>query len=73
MVGKAISNFLSLRSAFNLLVLIGSVLFWFSDVMLGIDMFGVSGRLVWILCSYTYWPAQNIMAHAMYYFDKKDK
>lgn len=43
-------------------------MFWFSDLMLAIDMFGKSSRLVWILCSYSYWPAQNLLAHALYHF-----
>ncbi|MBR4411226.1 MAG: hypothetical protein IKT31_07890 [Firmicutes bacterium] len=43
------------------------VLFLFSDLMLAVDMFGVASRLTWILCSYTYWPAQNLLAHSMYH------
>jgi hypothetical protein len=27
--------------------------------------------LTWILCSYVYWPAQNIMAHSMFYINDK--
>ena len=49
------------------LVFAGSVLFWFSDLMLLIDMFGTPSRMTWILCSYSYWPAQNLLAHALYH------
>ena len=45
MLGKAISNLVSEKSISRKLILIGSVMFWFSDVMLAIDMFGASSRL----------------------------
>jgi uncharacterized membrane protein YhhN len=67
MLGKALSNYLARRSAFRLVLLVGSLLFWFSDLMLGVDMFGFPSRLTWVLCSYCYWPAQAITAHAMYH------
>ena len=67
MVGKSTSNYLSSKTPFRLVLLIGSILFWFSDLMLGIDMFGRSSRLTWILCSYNYWPAQAITAHSLYH------
>lgn len=74
MLGKAISNFISEKSIYRLLILTGSVMFWFSDVMLAIDMFGQASRMTWILCSYTYWPAQNILAFALFHFvNEKDK
>ena len=67
MLGKAWSNALSGGGKFRWLIAAGCVLFWFSDLMLAVDMFGRSGRLVWILCSYSYWPAQNILAHALFH------
>ena len=68
MLGKALSNYLAEKNTFRLVLLVGAGLFWFSDMMLGIDMFGKSSRLTWILCSYNYWPAQAITAHAMYHW-----
>ena len=68
MLGKALSNFLAEKSTFRAVMLLGAFLFWFSDIMLGIDMFGRPSRLTWILCSYNYWPAQAITAHAMYHW-----
>ena len=68
MLGKALSNYLAVRTTFRLVLLVGAALFWFSDLMLGIDMFGKSSRLTWILCSYNYWPAQAITAHSMYHW-----
>ncbi len=67
MLGKAVSNFLCCPSFFRRLLVIGSVLFWFSDLVLAVDMFGQSSRLTWIFCSYCYWPAQNILAHSLFH------
>lgn len=67
MMGKAITNLIRKPDFFRWLLAMGSFLFWFSDLVLAVDMFGQSSRLTWILCSYTYWPAQNILAHALYY------
>lgn len=66
MLGKAISNYTQSPGPFRRLLLIGAVLFWFSDLVLAVDMFGTSSRLTWILCSYTYWPAQNLLAYALF-------
>jgi uncharacterized membrane protein YhhN len=71
MLGKAVSNLISEKSKYRWLILVGSIMFWFSDIVLAIDMFGESSRLTWILCSYVYWPAQNIMAHSMFYINDK--
>ena len=68
MLGKAISNLLKRRTPHRWLVFWGSAMFWFSDVMLAIDMFGTPSRLTWVLCSYNYWPAQTILAYSMYHF-----
>ena len=70
MVGKSVSNLLTQPDTFRWLLTIGSILFWFSDLMLLIDMFGTPSRMTWILCSYTYWPGQNILAHALYHAKK---
>lgn len=67
MLGKAVSNLVSQSDTFRWLLAIGSIMFWFSDLILLMDMFGTSSRLTWILCSYSYWPTQNILAHALYH------
>lgn len=67
MVGKAISNFTAEKTMALLLIAISSVMFWFSDLVLAVDMFGTSSRLTWILCSYVYWPGQNLLAHALFH------
>lgn len=71
MLGKAIANLIRHPNLFRWLLAIGSILFWFSDLILAIDMFGQSSRLTWILCSYSYWPAQNILAHSLFHADKQ--
>jgi len=67
MLGKAVSNLICRPSLFRWLLAIGSAMFWFSDLILAVDMFGQSSRLTWILCSYCYWPAQNLLAHTLFY------
>lgn len=68
MLGKAISNFTVAKTLSRGLILLGAALFWFSDLILAVDMFGQSSRLTWILCSYTYWPAQNILAYSLFHY-----
>lgn len=68
MLGKAISNFRRDKTVSRTLMLLGSAMFWFSDIVLAIDMFGSASRLTWILCSYVYWPAQNILAFSLFHY-----
>ena len=67
MLGKAVSNAILGPTTSRVLMLLGSVLFLFSDLMLAIDFFGKTSRLVWALCAYTYWPAQCILALSLFY------
>jgi len=71
MTGKALSNLQCSRKTSRKIIAIAGVLFLFSDLMLAVDMFGEASRLTWILCSYTYWPAQNLLAHSMYHMIKE--
>lgn len=68
MLGKAISNLLVERTCARWLIAIGSALFWFSDLMLALNLFGNGGHLANMLCSYSYWPGQSILAHSMFHF-----
>ena len=70
MLGKSVSNLVCSPSHYRWLLMIGCILFWFSDMMLAVDMFGQPSRLTWILCSYSYWPAQSILAHSLYHAQK---
>ena len=73
MLGKAISNLAAKKSISRKLILLGSAMFWFSDLMLAIDMFGEPSRLTWILCSYNYWPTQSILAFSLFHFVNEGK
>ena len=67
MTGKALSNLQMSKKTSRKIIAAAAVLFLFSDLMLAVDMFGVPSRITWILCSYTYWPAQNLLAHSIYH------
>ena len=68
MLGKAIANYRTDKAVSNKLIFIGSIMFWFSDLMLAFNMFGDGGQLAGRLCSFTYWPGQCILAYALYHF-----
>ena len=65
MTGKAIANYTNEKSAFNLVVMIGSLLFIFSDLMLLFNVFGEVGRWAGVLCLATYYPAQCVLAYSI--------
>lgn len=72
MLGKAISNLLAKRTPARWLIAIGSTLFWFSDLMLALNLFGDGGHLASFLCLYSYWPGQSILAHSVFHFVNKN-
>lgn len=65
MVGKSISNFVRVKTKWNLIVLIGSVLFFFSDFMLLFNVFSDLSRVFGVLCLATYYPAENLLAYSI--------
>ena len=62
MVGKAIGNFARKPSLLTAVILVGSILFFFSDLMLVIDWFAGGGRISGLLCMGTYYPAECLLA-----------
>ncbi len=62
MVGKAAGNFIRRPSLLTVTILAGSVLFFFSDLMLLLDWFAGGGRIAGLLCMGTYYPAQCLLA-----------
>ena len=64
MVGKSVSNFIKDKTNLNLILMIGSILFMFSDLMLLFNVFG-SVPLTGILCLATYYPAEIILAYSI--------
>lgn len=67
MVGKAISNLLKGNSLINIIIVIGSILFFISDFMLMLELFGnISGAIY--LCLGTYYPAQFLLAFSLFFY-----
>ena len=65
MVGKAISNLLEEKNATNITIVVGSILFIISDLMLMLDKFGsIPGTNY--LCLGTYYPGQFILAFSLF-------
>lgn len=70
MVGKAVSNLLQEKNYTNIIIVIGSILFFFSDLMLVLKMFG-DIPLASYLCLATYYPAQFILAFSLFVYSSK--
>ncbi len=64
MVGKAVANLIRDKSLLNVIVLIGSCLFFFSDLMLLLNVFGHL-PVVGYLCLATYYPAEFLLAFSI--------
>ncbi len=73
MVGKAISNYIAQKNLVTLLLLIGSSLFFFSDLMLLLNVFANLPRVVGVLCLITYYPAQCILANTIFWTARVEK
>ncbi|MBE5758244.1 MAG: lysoplasmalogenase [Clostridiales bacterium] len=70
MVGKAIANYLKDKSLCNLMILIGSALFFISDFMLLLDVFG-HVNLTGLFCLLTYYPGQILIAYSVKHYVEK--
>ncbi len=66
MVGKSISNLVSKRNLQNLIIMIGSILFFFSDLMLLLNVFASLPRVVGVLCLATYYPAEWLLGFSIF-------
>lgn len=65
MVGKAISNLVEYKSILNILIVIGSCLFFISDFMLLFNVFADVHIIFEILCLATYYPAEIFLAYSI--------
>jgi hypothetical protein len=67
MLGKAVANLIIEPIGVNILIAMGSFLFFFSDLMLVLNWF--VGKWKWTAnaCMGTYYPALCILAFSMYY------
>ena len=81
MVGKTISNFITsiLRHQdykLELIILIGSILFFFSDCMLLLNKFGAFTKdirqVLTVLCLASYYPAQILLASSIGVYSRMD-
>ncbi len=66
MAGKAISTFTVTRNSITTIILIGSILFFFSDFMLLLDWFMDAGRTISLLCMVAYYPAECLLGHSIF-------
>jgi len=73
MAGKAVSVFTIKRTTVTTILLIGSVLFFFSDFMLLLDWFMDAGRTISLLCMVAYYPAECTLAHSVFAYSHKVK
>jgi len=72
MVGKAISNLVKEKNPTNTIIVIGSILFFISDLMLMFNKFGnIPGTNY--LCLGTYYPGQFILAYSLFIYASKNK
>lgn len=65
MVGKTIANLIREQNLLNIILVIGSVLFFISDLMLLLNVFGGLPEITDILCLATYYPAQCFLAFSI--------
>lgn len=72
MVSKSIANYIKNKNLLNLIILIGSVLFCISDLMLLFDCFTNLPNIMGILCLATYYPAQIFLAYSIYQYSIKN-
>lgn len=73
MVGKTISNYFYNKSKFNLIVAIGSIMFFLSDFFLLFRLFAGWGRIGSILCLIFYYPAEFVLAYSIIPVSKSNK
>lgn len=65
MTGKALSNFFNNKNLLTFLIVLGSSLFLFSDLMLLFDEFSNISVVFGYLCLITYYPAECILAYSI--------
>ena len=73
MVGKAISNLVEKKNLQNILIVVGSILFFFSDLMLLLNIFASLPNAVSVLCLATYYPAEILLAFSIFIHKPKEE
>lgn len=69
MLGKAISNVIKNYTSTNIIIALGSFLFFFSDLMLLFYYFGGHNLIADILCLASYYTAQPLLAFSIFHFE----
>ena len=72
MVGKSIANLVNQPTAPNVLLAIVRILFFFSDLMLLLNVFGNLSKVFDVLCLATYYPAECILAMSIFAHKNKE-
>lgn len=72
MLGKAAANYLRKKKRLQLLVLVGSAMFWFSDLMLAWELFAGGGYFADTLCLFTYFPGQAVLASSLFHYTETE-
>ena len=67
MLAKAIGNFVKERNTVTIIIFVGSILFFFSDLMLVFDWFMGMGRVSGLLCMSIYYPAECLLAISVFF------
>lgn len=70
MMGKTISNLIRENTKKNLLLVIGSMLFTLSDLVLVFRLFAGAPRIFSVLCVALYYPAEFFLAYSILYISK---
>lgn len=69
MLGKAVSNVFGKRDTVSAILVLGSLLFFVSDIALAFNIFGGSPAWSNTLCMFTYFPGQCIIAFSLYLYN----
>lgn len=72
MTGKTISNLIRDNTKKNLLLVLGSIMFFLSDLVLLFRLFAGAPRFMSILCVALYYPAEFFLAYSIFYVSKND-
>ena len=71
MVGKAISNYIRYKKSVHKVLLLGSILFFFSDLMLLFKVFSDAPAITSTLCLLSYYPAECLLAYSILHINIK--
>ncbi len=71
MLSKALMNAINTKKTMEIILFIGSLLFYVSDFMLLLSIFSGEKNFSSLVCCYTYWPGQIIIAFSLYFYEGK--